>query len=42
MPVIIFYTTAVASPDGDIWFYSDIYGHDRRLDEALKAGPPTP
>ena len=37
MPVIIFYTTAVAAPDGSAWFFTDIYGHDRRLDEALRA-----
>jgi murein L,D-transpeptidase YcbB/YkuD len=42
LPVIIFYTTAVASPDGNIWFYSDIYGHDRSLTEALRAGPTSP
>jgi murein L,D-transpeptidase YcbB/YkuD len=42
MPVIIFYTTAVAMPDGSAWFYSDIYGHDRELDQALRAGPITP
>ncbi|HEX6434550.1 MAG TPA: hypothetical protein VFZ87_09915, partial [Gemmatimonadales bacterium] len=39
MPVVVFYTTAVASPDGRAWFYPDIYGHDRELDEALRAGP---
>jgi murein L,D-transpeptidase YcbB/YkuD len=39
MPVVVFYTTAVASPDGVVWFYSDIYGHDRTLDEALRGGP---
>lgn len=42
IPVVIFYTTAVASPDGSAWFYSDIYGHDRALDEALRAGPTPP
>jgi murein L,D-transpeptidase YcbB/YkuD len=42
MPVIVFYTTAVAAPNGDAWFYSDIYGHDRELDEALRGGPITP
>jgi len=24
---------------GGAWFYADIYGHDRILDEALRAGP---
>jgi murein L,D-transpeptidase YcbB/YkuD len=42
MPVIIFYTTAVARPDGAAMFYPDIYGHDRELDEALRAGPTPP
>ena len=42
MPVIIFYTTAVATPDGSAWFFADIYGHDRTLDEALRAGPISP
>jgi murein L,D-transpeptidase YcbB/YkuD len=42
MPVIVFYTTAVAAPDGGAWFYADIYGHDRELDEALRAGPISP
>jgi murein L,D-transpeptidase YcbB/YkuD len=42
MPVIVFYTTAVAAPDGSAWFYADIYGHDRELEEALRAGPISP
>lgn len=37
MPVIVFYTTAVAAPDGTIRFYPDVYGHDRELVEALRA-----
>jgi len=37
MPVIVFYTTAVAAPDGTIRFYPDVYGHDRDLVEALRA-----
>jgi L,D-transpeptidase YcbB len=36
MPVVVWYTTAVAAPDGKAWFYSDIYGHDRELDQALR------
>jgi L,D-transpeptidase YcbB len=36
MPVVVWYTTAVAAPDGNAWFYADIYGHDRELDEALR------
>jgi murein L,D-transpeptidase YcbB/YkuD len=42
MPVILFYTTAVAEPGRGVAFYEDIYGHDRRLDEALRAGPTPP
>jgi len=42
MPVIVFYTTAVAAPDGSAWFYADIYGHDRGLDEALRATQMSP
>lgn len=38
MPVIVFYTTAVAAPDGTLRFYEDVYGHDRSLVEALRAG----
>ena len=41
MPVILFYTTAVARSN-EIAFYEDIYGHDRRLDEALRSGPTPP
>jgi murein L,D-transpeptidase YcbB/YkuD len=42
MPVIVWYATAVAAPDGQARFYSDIYGHDRALNEALRPGPPYP
>jgi murein L,D-transpeptidase YcbB/YkuD len=41
VPVAVFYTTAVALPDGRARFYPDVYGLDRKLDEALRA-PPTP
>jgi L,D-transpeptidase YcbB len=36
MPVVVWYTTAVAAPSGEAWFYPDIYGHDRTLDQALR------
>ncbi|HEX7918965.1 MAG TPA: L,D-transpeptidase family protein [Gemmatimonadales bacterium] len=36
--VLIFYTTAVATPEGEVVFYQDIYGHDRALQGALRAG----
>ena len=35
IPVYLLYTTAVADPDGRIYFYDDIYGHDARLARAL-------
>jgi murein L,D-transpeptidase YcbB/YkuD len=42
MPVVVFYTTAVAATDGTIRFYEDVYGHDHSLLEALRsvASPP--
>src|SRR6476661_3523513 len=42
MPVVVFYTTAVAAPDGTIRFYDDVYGHDRELVEALRAAAEAP
>ena len=35
IPVILFYTTAIAGPDGSIQFFEDIYGHDELLLQAL-------
>ena len=35
--VLIFYTTAVATPEGEVVFYPDIYGHDRALAAELRA-----
>jgi murein L,D-transpeptidase YcbB/YkuD len=37
VPVVVFYTTAVAFPDGSVHFYPDVYRHDRELIEALRA-----
>jgi murein L,D-transpeptidase YcbB/YkuD len=37
VPVVVFYTTAIVDNDGRALFLADIYGHDRRLDEALRA-----
>jgi murein L,D-transpeptidase YcbB/YkuD len=34
--VLIFYTTAVAMPDGEARFYQDIYGHDHELAVSLR------
>ena len=36
--VAIYYTTAVAFPDGTVHFYPDVYGLDRLLDQALRGG----
>ncbi|MBV8518879.1 MAG: L,D-transpeptidase family protein [Acidobacteria bacterium] len=35
IPVVILYNTAVATADGDVHFYDDIYGHDATLAAAL-------
>jgi murein L,D-transpeptidase YcbB/YkuD len=35
MRVAVFYTMAVAMPDGTIHFYDDVHGHDRKLVETL-------
>ena len=40
IPVVIYYTTAVAHRDGTISFYEDIYGHDAALERALGRGYP--
>jgi L,D-transpeptidase YcbB len=42
IPVFIVYGTAIARENGDVYFYSDIYGHDRTLDRLLKKGYPYP
>lgn len=36
IPVLVIYATAVAWPDGRVAFYPDVYGHDARLDKALR------
>jgi len=35
--VFIVYGTALAREQGDIFFFDDIYGHDRRLEKVLEA-----
>jgi len=40
IPVLITYATAVARQNGDVFFYQDIYGHDRTLDRLLRKGYP--
>lgn len=37
--VVLFYTTAAVLPDGTLHFADDIYGHDPRLDRALRTAP---
>ncbi|HEX8739824.1 MAG TPA: L,D-transpeptidase family protein, partial [Casimicrobiaceae bacterium] len=36
VPVVVFYTTAIADREGRAIFLPDIYGHDRRLEDALR------
>jgi L,D-transpeptidase YcbB len=40
VPIIITYATALARLDGEVYFYPDIYGHDKTLDQLLKKGYP--
>jgi murein L,D-transpeptidase YcbB/YkuD len=40
VPVYIIYATALAVANGDVFFYPDIYGHDRTLDRLLRQGYP--
>ena len=40
--VFIVYGTAVAEEGGDVLFFEDIYGHDQRLLDALRARRPRP
>lgn len=42
VPVYIVYATAIAHDRGDVYFYSDVYGLDRKLDELLRRGYPYP
>ncbi len=42
IPVYIVYMTAVARENGDVNFYSDVYGMDRELDRILRGGYPYP
>jgi len=37
VPVIVLYETAIATESGQTLFFEDIYGHDQRLEELLRA-----
>ncbi len=36
IPVLVLYGTALAKEDGQLMFFDDIYGHDRRLEALLR------
>ena len=36
IPVLVLYSTALAREDGQLMFFDDIYGHDRRLEALLR------
>jgi len=42
VPVCIVYSTAITRENGDVYFYSDIYGLDEKLDQLLRTGYPYP
>jgi len=42
VPVVIVYMTAVVEEDGEVYFFDDIYGHDKTLNAELAKGPPYP
>jgi L,D-transpeptidase YcbB len=37
VPVVVFYSTAMATKSDDVLFFDDVYGHDRKLQELLDA-----
>jgi murein L,D-transpeptidase YcbB/YkuD len=39
IPVLILYGTAMATEDGPVQFFDDIYGHDRKLEALLNLRP---
>lgn len=42
IPVVIFYLTANVGDDGQVNFFDDIYGYDKRLEAVLAKGMPYP
>ena len=39
LPVVIAYSTTLVKNDGKVYFFADIYGHDKLLDEELRKRP---
>ena len=42
IPVIVYYATAAVHPDGTVYFYRDVYGHDRQLERQLGSDAAAP
>ena len=42
IPVLILYSTVVVDEKNNVFFFDDVYGYDKQLDEALKEGYPYP
>jgi len=42
IPVLVLYGTALAKEDGQVMFFNDIYGHDRRLERLLRTAAHEP
>jgi murein L,D-transpeptidase YcbB/YkuD len=42
VPVYVLYATAAAAENGEVYFYSDVYGRDAELDALLRKGYPYP
>jgi murein L,D-transpeptidase YcbB/YkuD len=42
IPIVIFYLTANVGDDGQVNFFHDLYGYDKRLDAVLAKGMPYP
>jgi L,D-transpeptidase YcbB len=40
VPIVLTYATALAQLDGEVYFFPDIYGHDKTLDQLLRKGYP--
>jgi murein L,D-transpeptidase YcbB/YkuD len=42
LPVVLYYSTAVVTPDGTVMFFDDVYRHDVHLENVLAEGYPYP